>query len=90
VRFVWDERKGARNLSEHGLDFADAEALFDFDEAVITPTYPGSDGRARFKAIGYLGRRLVVLVFSTLGTEAVSLISLRPSSRRERKLYEED
>jgi hypothetical protein len=34
------------------------------------------------------GNEFVTLVFSPLGTEAVSVISLRPASRSERKLYE--
>jgi uncharacterized DUF497 family protein len=36
-----------------------------------------------------LDRDLVTLVFSLLGTEAVSVISLRPASRAERKLHDQ-
>jgi uncharacterized DUF497 family protein len=85
---TWDDAKRLTNLKTHGLDFADARDRFDFDDAVITPTYPGQDGRARFKAIGPLDERLVALVFSPLGSEAVSLISLRPASKSERKNYD--
>ena len=60
MRLVWDEWKRARNLAEHGLDFADVEAEFDLDEAVVTPTYPSKDGRARFKAIGRLRDKVVI------------------------------
>jgi uncharacterized DUF497 family protein len=28
VRFTWDERKRRINLRKHGIDFADAEAVF--------------------------------------------------------------
>lgn len=89
MRFVWDEPKRARNLADHGLDFAAVEAYFDFDDALISATRPGRNGRARFKAIGEMQSRAVVLVYSPLGFEAISLISLRPASQRERRLYEE-
>jgi uncharacterized DUF497 family protein len=36
-----------------------------------------------------LGDDLVTLVFSPLGAEAISVISLRPASKAERKLYGE-
>ncbi len=55
MRIVWDEVKRQRNLQEHSLDFADVETEFDFNTAIVSPTYPGRDGRARFKAIGGCG-----------------------------------
>ncbi len=90
VRFVWDEIKRQRNIRLHGLDFEAAAESFDFQEALIEPSYPGLDGRARFMAIGPLGDDLVALVFSLLGTEAISIISLRRASRKERRRYAEN
>lgn len=87
IRFVWDERKRIRNLSEHGLDFADIDAHFRLAEALIVPSYPSPDGRPRFLAIGRFGGMLASLVFSPLGTEAFSVISFRRSSRKERRAY---
>jgi uncharacterized DUF497 family protein len=34
-----------------------------------------------------MGREVVTLVFSALGSEAISFISLRPASRKERDIY---
>ena len=87
---VWDERKRQINLREHRLDFADIRDGFDFSRAVVRPTYPGRDGRPRFKAIGPLGNSLVALVFSPLGTDGISLISMRRAGRAERRLYVEE
>lgn len=90
---VWDEAKRARNLRPppegHGLDFADARDRFEWETAKIFPTYPSRTGRARFLAVGLLDGALVTLVFSPLGTEAVSAISLRIASRKERSAYDE-
>lgn len=87
MRIVWDEPKRRANMATHGLDLADVET-FDWDTATVVPGHTSSDGRLRFRAIGWLGRNLVALVFSPLGTEAISVISLRRASRAERKLHE--
>jgi uncharacterized DUF497 family protein len=88
MAIFWDEPKRLTNLRDHGLDFADVDAEFDFSDASITPTYAGPDGRSRFKATGFLDNELVTLVFSRLGTEAISLVSLRPASLKERKAHD--
>ncbi len=43
----------------------------------------------RWRGIGKNIRSVVVVVFVTLGKEAVSVISMRPANRYERKLYAE-
>jgi uncharacterized protein len=81
MRIVWDEPKREANLSKHRLDFADLDEIF-FDGALFLPSY----GR-RWRAIGETIQGVVSVVFVTLGTEAVSVISMRPASRYERKLH---
>ncbi len=89
MRIVWDEPKRQSNLATHGFDLADAE-LLDWDEVVIVSGHPANDGRPRFRAIGYLGDELVTVVFSRLGMEAISVISMRSASTVERKLHEQE
>jgi uncharacterized DUF497 family protein len=43
----------------------------------------------RWVAVGAHERGVLVMVFARLGREGVSIISMRPASRAERKLYEE-
>lgn len=88
MRIVWDEPKRRSNLATHGFDLADAD-LLDWDDTMIVPGHPARDGRPRFRAIGLLDDELVTVVFSPLGTEAISVISMRPASNAERKLHEE-
>ncbi len=80
VRILWDPPKYRINLQIHGLDFGivTLECLAD---AIIRPAKNG-----RLQAIGLIDGRPVSLVFSLLGTEAVSLISLRAESEKERAL----
>jgi len=83
MRIVWDEPKRLANLDKHGLDFADLNEAF-FESALVLPAHGG-----RWAGIGKTIRGVIVVVFVKLGIEAVSVISMRPASRNERKLYAE-
>jgi uncharacterized DUF497 family protein len=78
---IWDEPKRLANLEKHGLDFSDAEA-FDWSAAIVRSARNG-----RFQALGAIGNTLVLMIFKPLGTEAISLISLRRASAKERRAY---
>jgi uncharacterized protein len=86
MKIVWDEPKRQANIATHGLDLADAES-FHWETALVVPGHADRNNRPRFRAIGWLGDDLVTLVFSPLGAEAISVISLRSASRAERKLH---
>ena len=85
MKIVWDEAKRLANLEKHGLDFADLNETF-FDNAVVIPSHNKS---RRWIAVGVNISGVVVVVFARLGREGVSIISMRPASRNERKLYAE-
>lgn len=80
MKLVWDEIKRQANISKHGMDFADLEMDF-FYAATLLP----ARGR-RFMAIGGIGGVTVTVVFSRLGNEAISIISMRPASEKERNI----
>jgi len=79
VKIVWDEFKRLVNIERHGMDFADLDEGF-FEQSAIVPAKLG-----RLIAVGRLRNGVIVVVFVELGTEAVSVISMRPASRRERR-----
>ncbi|MEE9924013.1 MAG: BrnT family toxin [Brucella anthropi] len=81
MKIVWDEPKRISNIEKHGFDFAALEDAF-FDDATIIPAKMG-----RYKAIGVLEDGTIVVIFATLGTEAYSIISMRPARPDERRLY---
>ena len=77
---VWDEPKRLSNLNKHELDFVSLTQAF-FVEATILPAR-----KNRHMAIGYLDDEAIIVVFKTLGTEAVSVLSMRPANKTERRL----
>lgn len=83
MKIVWDEPKRLANIVKHdGLDFPDLDEEF-FERSVIVP---GKENR--LIAVGRLANGVVVVVFVALGTEGISIISMRRASRNERKLLD--
>ena len=82
MKIVWDEPKRLANLARHGMDFADLDESF-LEGSKIVPAKSG-----RLIAIGRHHSGIIVVVFAMLGTEGVSVISMRPASRRERRLID--
>jgi len=83
MKIVWDETKRAKNLRERGLDFASVSMEF-FAEATVVEAKKG-----RSKAIGMFEGRLLTVIFKPLGREALSVVSMRRASRKERIVYDE-
>jgi len=75
-----DEPERHANIDKHGLDFA--ELTIEFFETSLVVT--AKDGR--LKALGRLADGSIAVIFATLGTEALSVISMRPASDKEGKL----
>ena len=83
MKIVWDEPKRLANIAKHdGLDFADLDEGF-FERPVIVP---GKENR--LIAVGRLASDVVVVVFVVLGTEAISIVSMRRANRKERRLLD--
>ena len=80
MRILWDEPKRLANLTTRGIDFASLDLEF-FAGAVVLVAR-----QQRYKAIGLLKGVPTTVIFRPLGTEALSVVSMRRASRNERKL----
>lgn len=83
----FDENKDAANRREHGISLEKAQN-FDFSTALQIEDTRRDYGEVRTIALGYIGSRLYVLVYTMRG-EVIRPISLRKANPRERKRYEE-
>ncbi|MGN6466469.1 MAG: BrnT family toxin [Rhizobiaceae bacterium] len=81
MKIVWDPPKQRWTLDNRGLDFNDLTVEF-FESAVVTGARQG-----RFKATGVCRSAIVTVIFRPLGSEAISVISMRRANRRERNLH---
>ena len=85
MRYAHDPKKLAVNVAKHQVWFHEAEG-FEWETAVILIDDRQRYSEARFKAAGYIGLRLFVMVF-TLRETAVRIISLRKANVSEVNRY---
>jgi len=90
MRIEWDQAKNEINLAKHGVDFETAQLVFD-DPCCVAFVERVTDGEERWHAIGSIERIILLVVVHTyreeISGEVVRIISARPATRRERKLY---
>lgn len=86
VNISFDPAKNERNIAERGIPF-EAATDFDWSTALVVEDLRKDYGEQRFQALGFIGERLHMLVF-TPREGKVHVISLRKANRREVTGYE--
>ena len=84
-RFEFDVAKSQLNLKKHGIDFVDAQALW--NDLDIIEVQTKSDDEARFLIIGRIAKRHWSAVI-TYRDDKIRIISVRRSRKLEVALYE--
>ena len=87
MKVTFDPEKRQRTLEDRGLDFADAVSIF--QSRHISQLDDRQDyGEKRFLTYGYIGDRIVAMVWTERGTTR-RIISLRKANEREQKKVRE-
>ncbi len=88
LRCDWDPAKAVRNLRKHGISFDEACTVF-FDPLAVTGADPDHGlGEERWLTFGLSGRLRLLTVAHCDGEDRIRIISARPATRAERRLYE--
>lgn len=89
VRLWWDEKKAASNFIKHKVSFEEAATALADPLSMTAPDPDHSMGEARFVTFGSSedGRLLVVAHTERSGT--IRIISARPATGVERRMYEQ-
>jgi uncharacterized DUF497 family protein len=82
----FDPAKREETLADRGLDFADAEQVF-AGLLIEGPDTRFDYGEERIVTVGFLGERMVVVVWTARGEDR-HIISMRKANARERQKYE--
>jgi uncharacterized DUF497 family protein len=90
MRFEWDPRKAASNLTKHGVSFLEACTVFDDPFALRALDERHSTSlETREWLIGQSDSKVLVVVFTVrYGWNAYRIISARKATRKERLTYE--
>ncbi|MDO8732921.1 MAG: BrnT family toxin [Actinomycetota bacterium] len=85
LRFEFDAVKSKRNKFKHGIDFVEAQELWEDDNLIASVT--DFEGEVRFTVIGVADSRHWTAVI-TYRHAAVRIISVRRARRQEVEAYE--
>ena len=83
--FEFDERKSQSNKKKHGIDFVEAQALWDDPELLEIPLK--SDDEPRVQMVGQISGKYWSAII-TYRQERTRIISVRRARIEERELYE--
>lgn len=87
MRYEYDPHKSQTNKVKHGLDFEEAQKLWDDPNAIRLPAR--SDVEPRFMAVGMIDGRFWSAFFTCRDT-AIRIISVRRAREKEIAKYEEE
>jgi uncharacterized DUF497 family protein len=90
LKFEWDRKKAASNLSKHRVPFEEALTVFGDPMARIFDDEDHSTEEQREIIIGHSSQGQLLVVCFTAQRESVRIFSARTATRRERKDYEEN
>jgi len=84
--FEYNEHKSSINKEKHGIDFLEAQKLWDDPYAFELPS-PQSEDEERFLVLGKIDFKNYTAII-TYRDKNIRIISVRRSRDKEKKLYE--
>ena len=84
--FEYDEQKSNINKSKHGIDFKEAQKLWEDPYSFELPS-PQSEDEDRFLILGQIKSKNYTAII-TYRNKNIRIISVRRSREKETKLYE--
>lgn len=89
VVFEWDEGNNVKSYTNHGISRQEAESVFQDDGTLHFADPLHSENERRYITVGRSAHPRILFVAWTLRGAKVRVISARPASRKERRVYEE-
>jgi uncharacterized DUF497 family protein len=84
LRFVFDEAKSTLNEEKHGIDFIEAQVLWEDPDRLEIPAM--TKGEPRHAIIGKIGQKEWTAIITYRG-DAIRIISVRRAHEKEAKCY---
>jgi uncharacterized protein len=90
LRLEWDPAKAAGNFAKHGVSFEEAATVFRDPLSATAPDPDHSLDEERFITFGVSTSGWLLVVAHADRDDTIRIISARPATPGERKIYEED
>lgn len=88
-QFQWDAGNDRKNADKHGISKSDAEQAFFNQPLFLVEDKKHSQDEARFHALGKTNANKELHITFTIRDDFIRVISARPMSKKERKVYHE-
>ncbi len=88
MKFEYDEKKNHINKEKHGIDFVEAQKLWQDEEALVIPANI-VDNEIRYALISKIFTKCFVAIF-TIREDTTIIISVRRCRKNEEKNYEKN
>ncbi|MCJ7471576.1 MAG: BrnT family toxin [Actinobacteria bacterium] len=85
MEFEFDKRKSESNKQKHGIDFCEAQKLWDDIDLIEVPVKTSDE--PRFLVIGKISEKYWSVII-TYHSEIIRIISVRRSRKEEIDIYE--
>ena len=89
MRFAWDSAKAEANERKHGVAFDEASTVFGDTLSVSGRDLEHSVVEIRWITLGLSSHGRVLVVSHTDRGGVIRIISARPATRKEKRIYEE-
>ena len=86
--FQWDEGNAEKNWVQHQVSHGEAEQVFFNRPLVVVAGEQRTEFTRRYYALGQTDARRLLFIVFTIRDDLIRVISARPMSRRERRVYE--
>lgn len=87
VEFEWDPKKNESNIRDHGVDFAEAMTIFDWEHySLVDDT---EEAELQQRTFGQLASGMLLCVIHSQRGSAIRIISARKASKMEGGEYNE-
>jgi uncharacterized DUF497 family protein len=83
--FEFDEQKSSTNKLKHGIDFIEAQQLWDDPERIEIPARTSEE--PRIMIIGRMGQSIWTCIY-TIRDNNIRIISVRKARKDEKEIYE--
>ncbi|HLO60186.1 MAG TPA: BrnT family toxin [Bacteroidales bacterium] len=85
MKFEFEEQKSSKNKSKHGIDFIEAQQIWNDPERVEIPARTTEE--PRIMIIGRIGQSIWAGIY-TIRNKNIRLISVRKARKDEKEIYE--
>ncbi|MBW3093363.1 BrnT family toxin [Bifidobacterium sp. 82T10] len=87
MEFEYDNAKSTHNLAKHGIDFDEAQRLWDGSKTVMLRSNNSGNDAARYLVLGMIDDKHWTAVITMRG-ERIRIISVRRSRKNEEAIYD--